>query len=145
MAVAFLPIMHALQSSITYSKPLTEFEWVLLMSRPTASANKSGLLAPFKGEVKHFFFYNKFSVQKQKHNNNDKFSFWLGLDINPHLADNCRTYNVLHNVPDEEIFQSFANDQKSIYFKFVRLVCVRCSHETRFYVKSWIRYYFPII
>ncbi|EEB10652.1 glutamate receptor U1 precursor, putative [Pediculus humanus corporis] len=51
MAVAFLPIMHALQSSITYSKPLTEFEWVLLMSRPTASANKSGLLAPFKGEV----------------------------------------------------------------------------------------------
>lgn len=54
MAVAFIPIMHMLEDVISYSTALAEFEWVLLMARPTASASGSGLLAPFQKTVPNF-------------------------------------------------------------------------------------------
>ncbi|KAK6637465.1 hypothetical protein RUM44_007882 [Polyplax serrata] len=51
LAVTFIPIITALREIVSYSVPLSQFEWVLLMARPTASASQSGLLAPFQGEV----------------------------------------------------------------------------------------------
>ncbi|XP_057653722.1 glutamate receptor ionotropic, kainate 4 isoform X1 [Diorhabda carinulata] len=51
IAVAFLPILNGLRSSITFSTSFDLAQWSVLMNRPQDSAAGSGLLAPFTTEV----------------------------------------------------------------------------------------------
>lgn len=51
VAAAFLPVVREGQQLIQYSRNLDNGEWVVLMKRPTESAQGSGLLAPFTFEV----------------------------------------------------------------------------------------------
>jgi len=54
MAVMFFPMLKGYAPIVTFSQSLGEFNWVLLMKRPAASATGSGLLAPFEGNVRTF-------------------------------------------------------------------------------------------
>ncbi|KAG5684140.1 hypothetical protein PVAND_013381 [Polypedilum vanderplanki] len=54
MAVAFIPHMADLLRHITFSTPLDEGEWRMIMLRPQESASGAGLLAPFTAGVWYF-------------------------------------------------------------------------------------------
>lgn len=63
MAAAFIPVLPGLDHVIKWGIELTQFQYVVLMKRPKASATESGLLAPFETEV-HIFFYQLSSLIK---------------------------------------------------------------------------------
>lgn len=51
IAAAFLPVIPSLIYHISFSPGLQRGQWVVMMRRPSLSANGSGLLAPFTWDV----------------------------------------------------------------------------------------------